>query len=130
MATMLIEAQWEEPRRTSLRKVRRSSMSLPALIFLFGKRHSAQLHNLSRGGAMIQSAAPVKACDQIVLSCGTIEARGRVVWTKLGGFGVEFDCPLDDEEITRQLDRSDAVMSRRDLRGRTTAAEGPEKSAA
>jgi len=116
MATMFIEAQWEEPRRPIPRKGRRSSMSVPALILLAGQRHSAQLHNLSCGGAMIQSAAPVGSCDQIVLSCGTIDVDGRVVWVKDGCFGVEFHTPIADEQILRQLHRSDAIVTRRELR--------------
>jgi len=115
MATMFIEAQLE-PRRPTPRKGRRSSMSLPALIFLFGERHSAQLHNLSRGGAMIQSAAPVHVRDHIKLSCGTIETHGRVAWVRNGCFGVEFRQPIDEEQIVRQLSRSEAVMTRRGLR--------------
>jgi hypothetical protein len=116
MATMFIEAQSEEPRRETRRKGGRSSMSLPALIILFGQRHSAQLHNLSCGGAMIQSAAPVRTRDQITLSCGTIEARGSVVWAGSGCFGIEFHRPLEDTQLLRQLNRSNAVITRRCLR--------------
>ena len=116
MATMFIEAQWEEPGRLIARKGRRSSMSVPALILLYGIRHSAQLHNLSCGGAMVQSTAPVHANDQILLSCGTIETRGRVVWARDGGFGVEFHAPIADEQILRQLYRSEAIVNRRELR--------------
>ena len=121
MATMFIEAQWEEPRRPIPRNGRRSSMSVPALILLFGQRHSAQLHNLSCGGSMIQSAAPVRAGDQILLNCGTIEVSGRVVWVKDGCFGVEFHTLIADEQILRQLHRSDAIVTRRELRKDTEA---------
>jgi len=116
MATMYIEAQCGEARRTETRKGRRSSMSLPALIVLFGQRHSAQLHNLSCKGAMIQSAVPVRPNDEIVLSCGTVDVRGRVVWARGQSFGIEFHAPLDEDEIVRQLGRSNAVLRRRDLR--------------
>ena len=113
MATLYVEAQCEPPRRQCARRGRRSSISLPALILLFGERHSAQLHNLSRRGAMIQSSAPASPNDQIMLTCGTIQARGRVVWTKERSFGIEFHAPIEEEEIVRQLDRSNAVASRR-----------------
>jgi hypothetical protein len=113
---MFIEAQWEKPRHPTQRKTRRASMSLPALILLFGQRHSAQLHNLSCGGAMIQSTAPVRTRDQIVLSCGTIEARGGVIWVRDGCFGVEFHKPIEEDQILRQLSRSVAILNRRELR--------------
>lgn len=116
MATMFIEAQWQEPRRFIARKGHRSTMSVPALILASGERHSAQLHNLSCKGAMIRSTAPVRAGDEIRLSCGTIEAKGRVVWVKGGCFGVEFHAPIADEQIVRQLYRSDAIVNRRELR--------------
>ena len=119
MATMFIEAQWQEPRRPIARKDRRSSMSVPALIWLSGQKHSAQLHNLSCGGAMIQSTAPVRTGNQLLLSCGTIQMTGRVAWVKGGCFGIEFHKPIADEQILRQLDRSEAIVNRRELRDAT-----------
>ena len=113
MATLYVEAQCGQPGRQCARRGRRSSISLPALILLFGERHSAQLHNLSRRGAMIQSSASASPNDEVKLTCGTIEARGRVVWTREQSFGIEFHAPIDEEEIVRQLSRSNAVTSRR-----------------
>jgi hypothetical protein len=121
MATMYIEAQSQEPRRLTLRKGRRSSMSVPALIWVSGQKHSAQLHNLSCGGAMVQSAAPVHTREPIVMSCGSIEVAGRVVWVKGGCFGVEFHTEIADEQILRQLHRSEAIVNRRELRKTTEA---------
>jgi len=65
---------------------------------------------------MIQSVTPVRPNDHVVLNCGTIEAYGRVVWTREHNFGIEFDAPIEEEEIVRQLDRSHAVVNRRHLR--------------
>lgn len=121
MATMYIEAQWEDTRRQTRRKGRRSSVWLPAMIMFCGRRHTARLHNLSCGGAMIQSAVPVRTDDQIVLTCGTIEVLGRIVWVKKDCFGIEFLTPIEEEEIVRQLGRCNALMSRQSLRQETKA---------
>lgn len=70
---------------------------------------------------MIHSTAPVHLHDQIVLTCGTIEASGRIVWVRNGCFGIEFHHPIADEQIVRQLTRADAIAIRRGLRKATDA---------
>jgi hypothetical protein len=49
----------------------------------------------------------------VTLSCGTIETRGVVVWVKPGRFGVRFHVPVEEQQVVRQLFRSDAVADRR-----------------
>jgi hypothetical protein len=113
MCKVSIEARSPGAQRQDLRNGRRSLISLPATIELYGQRHSARLHNLSSKGAMVYSSALVSADDHIKLTCGTIEARGRVIWSNAERFGVEFHVPLDDENVARQLSRCNAMMSRR-----------------
>lgn len=117
MSMILIQAQLEEPgRHHTPRKATRSSVGLPALIVHLSERHSAKLLNLSCGGAMIESTVSVRANDQIMLTCGMIEARGRVAWTKDGLFGIEFHSPLEEHHIVQQLCRSNALIMRRSVR--------------
>lgn len=122
MATMYIEAQSLQTPRTSRRRVQRTSMSLPALILLGGERHAARIHNLSCCGAMIQSTSKVAVDDQLVLTCGTIERLGRVVWASEGCFGVEFYGEIGEDEVLRQLARANAVADRREQRELTRTA--------
>jgi hypothetical protein len=98
------------------RKGRRSSLSLPAVIRLFGRQHDARLHNLSCGGAMIESEAVAHEGDPIDLVCGGIETLGEVVWVRTGRFGLAFLKPLDEDEILLELQRLDASARRGERR--------------
>jgi hypothetical protein len=130
MATMIIQALCEERSAPNSRKRRRSSVSLPALIAVSGNRHSAKLLNLSTHGAMIHSSAPATPEDQVILSCGVIEAQGRVVWTSDECFGIEFHSQIDENEVVRQLYRSNAIVDRSDQREAGRANPTSARSAA
>ena len=116
MSMILIQAQAAEPGFHTPRKGPRSPVGLPALIVHSSERHSAKLVNLSCGGALIESTVSVRTDDQVMLTCGMIEARGRVAWTKAGQFGIEFHNPLEEGHIVQQLGRSDALLLRRSVR--------------
>src|SRR5687768_4726671 len=98
MATIIAPAQWHGTQPKFPRKTRRSSVSLPALIRLFGRQHSARVHNLSCGGAMIESALVAHVGHHIYLSCGTIDTTATVVWTSPGRFGIKFTTPVPEEQ--------------------------------
>jgi hypothetical protein len=116
MATIIASPRWHAVPPKFPRKARRSSVSLPALIRLFGRQHSAQVHNLSSGGAMIESAVSVQIGHHVYLSCGMIDTSATVVWTSPGRFGIKFVTPVGEDIILKQLYRSDAIVTRQILR--------------
>ena len=116
MAMNIAPAQWHPSQPNVVRKTRRSPVSLPALIRLFGRQHSARVHNLSCGGAMIESALSVQIGHHVYLSCGAIDTSATVVWTSTGRFGIRFSAPVDEDQIVKQLYRSDAIVDRQQSR--------------
>jgi hypothetical protein len=49
---------------------------------------------------------------KVVLSCGSIEAAGVIVWGEDGRYGIKFDTPISQALIDDQLSRSRAVAKR------------------
>ena len=91
----------------------RAAVSLPVLISASGRRLAAKLHNLSRGGALVEAGAALSQGSRVVLSCGTIETDATVVWTADRTFGIRFAAPVNDAVVQQQLARSEAMSSRR-----------------
>lgn len=112
-------SQWQHRPRYLPRGARRRAVSLPALIRSLGRQHSARVHNLSAGGAMIETVAPLHPGGQIILCCGSIEASGTVVWKKMEYFGMRFHAPIKEADVDQQLSRSDAAADHRRALERT-----------
>ena len=105
-----------ERRGAERRTEPRVPVSLPVLVNLSGCQRTAKLHNLSRGGAMVETAAALARGSRLVLSCGTIEANATVVWHDGQTFGLRFAAPVNDAVIRQQIDRSQAMASLRTVR--------------
>lgn len=91
----------------------RIPVSLPVLVHAWGRPHNAKVHNLSRGGALLESPLPIPAGNHILFNCGSIEALGTVVWKSATKFGVRFRKALDEELLTQQVARSEAAADHR-----------------
>lgn len=91
----------------------RIAVALPVLIGMYEGQHRALIHNISRGGALVEAAVPVRAGSQVQFHCGTIETRGTVVWQESNCFGVSFRFPVDDARIAQQISRSEALTKHR-----------------
>ena len=105
--------QWQHRPHYLPRGTHRKAVSLPAFVRSFGRQYSARVHNLSAGGAMIETAAPLRPGCEITLCCGSIEARATVVWKKIAHVGMRFHTPIGEADVDRQLCRSDAAAERR-----------------
>jgi hypothetical protein len=107
----------EMPRRTEVRRSdRRSPASLPILIQLLGRSHSAKLRNLSQGGAMIETDLRLFSGDEIDFRCGGIDVRARIVWHVGSSFGLQFISPVSEKDVLDQIHRADYLADRRNLR--------------
>ncbi|MGE5721198.1 MAG: PilZ domain-containing protein [Sphingomonadales bacterium] len=102
--------------RGEKRHTPRSSVSLPVLIETAGRQHSARLHNLSLGGAMLEAAIPLDVGTRITINCGTIDADATVIWDDFPRAGIEFASSVDEADLIHQLARSRAAEDRRDQR--------------
>jgi hypothetical protein len=107
----------EMPRRTEVRRSgRRSPASLPILIHLMGRSHSAKLRNLSQGGAMIETDLRLFSGDEIDFKCGGIDVRARIVWHVGASFGLQFISPVAEKDVIDQILRAEFLADRRNLR--------------
>ena len=94
----------------------RLAVALPVLIGTCEGQHRARLHNISRGGALVEAAVPVRTGSMVQFHCGSIETPGTVVWQNDDCFGVSFRQPVDDTHIAQQVARSEAVAKHRQSR--------------
>ena len=97
------------PSAREKRAAPRIPVALPALIGTYDGQHSARIHNLSRGGALIEAAVPLRTGSQIRFNCGTIETHGTIVWNDSNCFGVKFRMPVEETRIAQQVARSEAA---------------------
>ncbi|HET9429514.1 MAG TPA: PilZ domain-containing protein [Allosphingosinicella sp.] len=100
----------------------RSAVALPATVTLGGKDYSARILNLAHGGALIECSAPFPPEASLFLRCGSIAVDSRIVWEKGGQYGVNFQCPLSEEQVKEQLSRNNAIVSLQSL----NEGSGPE----
>jgi hypothetical protein len=105
----------DNPRRKSLdRRISlRTALKVPVLIETESGPFSARLCNLSEGGAMVQTRAPLELGDHVTVRGGTVRAEGTVAWEEDNLLGIEFDTPLEEDDVARQILRSNAVAHRR-----------------
>ena len=94
------------------RSAPRIPIALPVLVEASGRQHSAKLHNLSRGGALVESAVDADPGTPITFSCGTIETRGTIVWRETNRFGIKVGGLVDDARIAQQVARAEAARQR------------------
>lgn len=90
----------------------RATLTLPVFVECWGRKLVAHIRNISAGGAMVATAAPLASGMKVVLSCGSIEAAGVIVWGEQGRYGIKFDAPISQALIDEQLSRSRAVAKR------------------
>ena len=95
----------------------RVPVALPAFLQANGERHSAQLLDLSSGGAKLNCPAGLPVGTAVILDCGTIGRAAVVRWQNGAFLGVRFDSELGDREVSELAVRSkalDAWMKTRD----------------
>lgn len=97
----------------------RSEIALPAIVTLGGRDYSARVLNIAPGGAMIECTASFPPAASFFLCCGSIAADAVIVWEKGGRCGVNFRVPLSERQVTEQLSRNDAIVSRKLLKRKT-----------
>ncbi|HEX3423038.1 MAG TPA: PilZ domain-containing protein [Sphingomicrobium sp.] len=95
----------------------RVPVALPAFLQANGERHSAQILDLSSGGAKLNCPASPSVGMAVLLECGTLGRPGVVRWKNGALLGLCFDSELGAQEISALMERSralDAWMKARD----------------
>ena len=89
----------------------RVPVALPAFLQANGERHSAQLLDLSSGGAKLNCRVSLPIGTAVIVDCGTI-GRGAVVrWQNGNQLGIRFDSELGDREVSELAERSKALVA-------------------
>jgi hypothetical protein len=89
---------------------------LPVFLQANGERHSAQLLDLSSGGAKLNCPIDLPAGSAVILDCGTLGREAVVRWRNGALLGLCFDAELGSREVSALIERSRALASR--MKGR------------
>ena len=66
---------------------------------LHGTR-TVRLHNLSRGGTMVEGAPPgIKVGSETILKCHELDVFATVLWVSGDRCGIRFDAPVHDAGV-------------------------------
>jgi hypothetical protein len=77
---------------------------------------TAKLTNIARGGAKLETSAPILAGANVIVCCGAIVAAARVVWRSPAAMGVDFNVELSEAQVGEQASRSLALAGLRNQR--------------
>jgi hypothetical protein len=88
---------------TQNRTSRRSPVLLAACIDVDGAQVAVKLRNLSERGALIEGDRLPREGAETCFQRNELVRRSRVVWVQGRYAGVAFDCPLNPEELLRQV---------------------------
>lgn len=95
----------------------RVPVALPAFLQANGERHSAQLLDISSGGAKLNCPASLSSGTAVILSCGTLARSAVVRWQNGALLGLSFGSELDVRDVSALVERSSALAERIRTRG-------------
>lgn len=96
---------------TSPPRARRFKMFHLAEMRVMDARIKVHVVNLSSSGMMVRSDASPASGTIAIFDLGSVERRGRVVWSDTGRCGVQFMVPLTDVELNALMAPSTASTS-------------------
>jgi hypothetical protein len=88
-----------DPRRSS----RRRRVFLSARLATPAGEYPVQIRDISATGARVEGADLPRANSNVVLKRGAFTGFGRLVWVDGGVGGLEFDEPLEEDELLESL---------------------------
>lgn len=89
----------------------RVPVALPAFLQANGERHSAQLLDLSSGGARLNCPTSLSVGAAVILDCGTLGCAAVVRWQNGAVLGLRFESELAVREISELIERSKALAA-------------------
>ena len=89
-----------------LRSETRMKVLLSAELTVRGDRVACRIHDISRGGACLESEQPGRVGETIRLDRGSLAASGRISWVRGRRFGIMFDAPIRATELLVQMSHS------------------------
>ena len=88
-----------ESRNNQNRRNKRSLVLIKAKVRTERGTVEVCLRNLSRNGALLEADAPPPEGAEVVFERGETIAPARVAWVSKGRFGVQFDIPIEENEV-------------------------------
>lgn len=89
----------DDPELRGRRAEPRAQLQLPASVEALDGNNSVSLLDVSRTGARLEAYALPAVGKDVVLKCGAIDAFGTIVWSVSGRCGVQFDEPVDVQDL-------------------------------
>lgn len=86
-----------------LRTETRMKVLLSGEVRVRGASAACRVHDLSRGGACLESDRPGLVGDCIQFVRGQLTADGRIAWVRGRRFGIRFDIPIRATELLVQM---------------------------
>jgi hypothetical protein len=81
------------------RRCARSRVLIGATVTTTEGPIEVRLRNLSQYGALLHCDRPPALRSEVTLERGELRAPARVVWIDGGRFGIEFEEPIDEQEV-------------------------------
>lgn len=97
----------------SQRQAKRARVLLAAKLQTPFGEVDARLRDLSRKGALVECAKLPPVGSAVVFSRGSTMVPATVAWTGGGRVGLQFDYPIDENEILVQLKRAPSQPQQR-----------------
>ena len=88
---------------------KRVRVAVPASITVGNQDFSLRVANILRGGALLETTAPLDPGAKGMFFCGTVATEATVVWNKSGRIGLMLFRPLADAQVSEQLLRTKAI---------------------
>jgi hypothetical protein len=89
----------DDSERRGRRAEPRASIVLPASVEALNGRQPLSLIEVSRAGARLEGHDMPAVGKDVILRCGKLDTFGTVVWAVNGRCGVQFDEPLDTQQL-------------------------------
>lgn len=127
MATSPLKYSTDAAIAVGRRTQARARVMLSGIIEAIDGLRRVTVHNLSTGGALIETARAPSVGKEVVLKCFGIDAFGVVVWEDGDRCGIEFYDPIDEAEVIRQRQLSEDEFAQLKWRTRKDMLEAAER---
>ena len=99
------------------RAAARLRLSIPGKLVTIYEKQRCVVVNLSRSGAQVSLAKPLAPGEAAFLELAGKEHFATVVWSDEGSNGLEFEIPLEDDQVLATRDFEDKLdeLERREL---------------
>ena len=95
----------DESSRSQNRSAKRSPVMLAAKLELAGEAQPVVLRNLSSGGALVEAKWLPAEGSMVLFARNDLRVPARVAWVEGRYAGIAIECPLERDDVLRQVPR-------------------------